>query len=308
MYQTKHRHLDYLKYFLKMILVDISQIAISSLMSQMGMNKGVLNEDMARHFILNSLRMYRNKFKDEYGELVICADGKNVWRKKVYPNYKANRKKSRSSDSNDWSEIYRIIDGILKDLDETFPYKYIRLEGAEADDVIAAIVMHETANITENWMLNPVEKIMIVSGDKDMGQLQRYPNVRQYSPLTKKYIDVKNADVYLKEHIIRGDRGDFIPNCLSDDSVLIEDRRQIVLSKKRFEYLMNTDVEDYTNDTEKIGFARNKKLIDLTQIPTELYDEIIRLYEQTPNGSRAKLLTYFIKNKLKNLIEHLSEF
>lgn len=292
-----------------MILVDISQIAISSLMSQISMNKGMLNEDMARHFILNSLRMYRNKFKDEYGELVICADGKNVWRKKIFPNYKANRRKARSSDSNDWQEIYRIIDGILTDLDETFPYKYIRLEGAEADDVIAVIVMEESKKLKENFMLGQsTEKIMIVSGDKDMGQLQRYPNVRQYSPLTKKYIDVKNPQLYLKEHIIRGDGGDGVPNCLSDDDVLIEGRRQTVLSKKRFTYLMETEVDEYKNDTEKIGFQRNKKLIDLTQVPQDIYDEIIRQYEETPNGSRANLLTYFIKNKLKNLIEHLSEF
>lgn len=297
-----------------MVLVDISQVAISGLMTQMNVNGGNLDEHLARHFVLNSLRMYRNKFKNEYGEFIICADGKNVWRKEIFPNYKAARKKSRKTDKNDWKEIYRIIDDILSDLDNVFPYKYIREDGMEADDVIASIVMHErgwynTDSENGTWLTSNEEPILILSGDKDMGQLQRFSNVSQYSPLTKKWINVDNPHTFLREHIIRGDRSDGIPNFLSDDDVFITDKRQKPISSSKLQdWVMIDDPKDFANETMTRGFTRNEILIDLTKIPKEYYIKAINSYKKEPNGSRSKLLTYFIKKKLKNLIEHLSEF
>jgi hypothetical protein len=56
-----------------MILLDYNQISISNLMVHMNKN-AILEEDLVRHMILNSIRLYKNRFSDKYGEVVICCD------------------------------------------------------------------------------------------------------------------------------------------------------------------------------------------------------------------------------------------
>lgn len=48
----------------------------------------------------------------------------------------------------------------------------------EADDIINSLVEY-----TQEF--GNYEKVMIISGDKDFAQLQKYSNVDQYSPITK---------------------------------------------------------------------------------------------------------------------------
>ena len=139
-----------------MILIDYNGVAIGS-----GLHlKGELSEDLFRHTILNTLRMYRNKFKGQYGELVICGDGRKNWRREVFPNYKFKRGKSKSASDVDWNELYRIIYLVFDELGENFPYKTVLVEECEADDVIATL-----SQSTQEFGNN--EPIMIVSADKN---------------------------------------------------------------------------------------------------------------------------------------------
>ena len=58
-----------------MIIVDMNQISLANLMMNFHMNKSTeLEEDMVRHMILNSIRMYRTMFKEEYGVIVLAYD------------------------------------------------------------------------------------------------------------------------------------------------------------------------------------------------------------------------------------------
>ena len=59
-------------------------------MVQIGGRKEV-EPDLVRHMVLNSLRGYRSRFSDEYGELILCYDDKTNWRRDVFPNYKHSR-------------------------------------------------------------------------------------------------------------------------------------------------------------------------------------------------------------------------
>ena len=62
-----------------MILVDMNQISLASVMMHLHMTKNTEPDDnMVRHMILNSLRMYRTRFSSEYGELVLCYDSKHT--------------------------------------------------------------------------------------------------------------------------------------------------------------------------------------------------------------------------------------
>ena len=281
-----------------MILVDMNQISLASMMMHLHMSKVKEPDDkMVRHMILNSLRMYRSRFSSEYGELVLCYDSKHFWRRDYFPEYKFGRRKSREKSTHDWDAIFLCLNEIKDELKNNLPYKFLEVYGAEADDIIGTLC----ATISE--------EIMIISGDKDFIQLQRFPNVKQFSPITKKTVNGANPGGYLKEHVFRGDSGDGVPNVLSPDNTFTDGLRQRPLGKKKIASWMDHNFEDVApNDEVKRNYQRNRKLIDLTYTPDELTKEIIDTYNEAPFGDRSKLLNYFIQKRLKNLTESIGEF
>ena len=277
---------------------------ISNLMVQInGRNAVELNEDLVRHMVLNSLRGHNKKFRKEYGEMVIACDSKNVWRREIFPNYKAGRKATREKSEHDWDAIFSMLHTIKDEIRSFLPYKVIELETAEADDIIATLVK----KIQNQVGPNHEKKVLILSGDKDFIQLHG-PNVKQYNPVLNKFVG-KGEDpvIYIKEHILKGDRSDGIPNVLSDDNVFIEGRRQRPLSKKKIESWVNEVFMTFTEEEQK-NYSRNRKLIDLSCIPPELEEKIINEFIDAKVASRDKILNYFITKKLKTLIEVIDEF
>jgi 5'-3' exonuclease len=260
-----------------------------------------LEENMVRHMILNSLRSYKVKFGDEYGEMIIACDNTNYWRKQVFPYYKANRKKSIENSELDWKALFECLNKIRAELKEYFPYRVIDVESAEADDIIATLVTKFGSE------LNTGEKLLILSGDKDFIQLHVYPNVSQYDPTRKKWIKHDDPERYLHEHILKGDAGDGVPNVLSPDNVFVVGDRQRPLTAKKMEKIMGTELEEMETSIAR-NYSRNVQLIDLSFTPESIREKVMEQFEAQKNRDRSKLLNYFITNKLKNLTEHLSEF
>ncbi len=281
-----------------MIIVDLNQVMISTLMMQIGNHKNIkLEEDLVRHMVLNSLRAHKVKFSAEYGEMVIACDDKNYWRKQVYPYYKANRKKEREASELDWNTLFESLNNIRQELKDYFPYKVIQIEHAEADDIIAVLVKEYHSQ----------GKLLILSGDKDFGQLQKYPNVTQYSPVLKKYISCTNPDLFLKEHILKGDSSDGIPNFLSEDNVFVMGIRQSPVTSKRLAGWILQEPEQFCNEAMLRNYKRNQRLIDLEFVPDDIKTQTLEQYN-TQIKDRSKLFNYFIQYQLKNLMEHINEF
>jgi len=279
-----------------MILIDLSQIMMASTMMSMGKDRTEADISMIRHMILNSLRMYRQKYHEEYGELVLCCDGRHSWRREHFPQYKASRKTTRDSSSKDWSQIFECFDTIKSELKEYFPYKYIEIEDAEADDIIGFLAKTQD------------ELIMIISGDKDFIQLQVRDNVDQYSPITKKIVYNANPAKYLKEHILRGDSSDGVPNFLSADNSIVDKIRQAPITKKKVELWVDQEPEDFCNEEQLRNYHRNMKLIDLQYTPSNIVAQVGSQFNKVPKGKRSDLLNYFIERKLNNLIQDIGEF
>jgi len=279
-----------------MILIDLSQIMVASTMMSMGKDQSQVDISMVRHMVLNSLRMYRTKYHKEYGELVLCCDGKHSWRREHFPQYKAARKTNRDADSRDWSQIFECLDTIKSELREFFPYKYLEIDESEADDIIGVLARIAT------------EKVMIISGDKDFIQLQVRDNVDQYSPITKKIVYDANPAKYLKEHILRGDTSDGVPNFLSADNSIVDKIRQTPITKKKIELWIDQDPEDFCNEEQLRNYHRNMKLIDLQYTPSNIADQVGKQFNEVPKGKRSGLLNYFIERKLNNLIQDIGEF
>lgn len=283
-----------------MIILDLNQVMISNLMAQIGNHTNTeVEEDLLRHMILNSIRLYRKKFTREYGELVIACDDKNYWRRKIFPYYKANRKKAREKSELNWSVIFESLNKIREELRQVFPYRVVQVDTAEADDVIATLC-EEKGGFGE--------KILILSGDKDFNQLQKYGNVEQFDPVRKKWIKAEDPHKYVQEHIMRGDSGDGIPNFLSDDDTFVSDKRQKPLTQKKIDAYLGKDPKVFCDDAMLRNYMRNQQLVDFEFIPADIKARILGEYEAQSGKSRDKLFNYFIQNKLKNLMEDLQDF
>lgn len=259
-----------------------------------------VTEDMVRHIVLNCYRSYRQKFAKEYGELVICQDSGSSWREAYFPHYKANRRKSRRDDPAKWAKFFSIMNNIRTEVAEVFPYKNMKVPHCEADDIIGVL--------TKNCA--GTEPILILSGDKDFIQLHLYPKVKQYSPLQKKFVTDPSPSNFLKEHILKGDSSDGVPNILSDDDVFVaENKRQTPVTQKRTnEVLEHLSKTGKVADKYSVNWDRNDTLINLLNIPMEHQDQIMVEWEK-PNGtSRAKILDYMINKGLRNLMSDIGDF
>jgi len=285
-----------------MIIIDYSAISISNIAIQ----KLQPDEDLFRHMVLNSIRMYRKKYGRDYGEIVLACDAGGNWRKDIYPEYKYARSQGRKDSDLDWTRIYEILNKIVDEIETSFPYVVLRKEGMEADDIINSLVEY-----TQEF--GNYEKVMIISGDKDFAQLQKYSNVDQYSPITKKLIKVDDPHVVLKTQILKGDGSDGVPNILSPDDVFVQEGgRQTPLRKKLIEtFISAKDVRDVMTDDQYRNYIRNKKMIDLSECPIELKEYIIKQYDLqygSQHLNRSKVMPYFIQHNCRNLLENITDF
>jgi 5'-3' exonuclease len=287
-----------------MILVDLNQVLLAGLMAQINSQKGVkLEENLVRHMVLNIIRTHIRNFRSEYGEVVLCCDNRKYWRKEFFPFYKAGRKKTREKSDLDWHMIFDILAKLKQELKEHFPYKVVDVEGAEADDIIGTLVPRHIMH----------ENILILSSDGDFLQLQQYNGktsfkIKQYNPSLKKYVTSSDPLLELKEKIIRGDKGDGIPNVFSPSDCFVRELRQKPITKGVIDKLINEDWQNWQDDVAKTGFSRNQTLIDLKMIPVEIKERIINTYDDVKPASKQGLLNYFMEHKLKNLMEVIEEF
>ncbi len=289
-----------------MILIDYSQLAIANIVIALKQEQKLPTPEMARYLILNSIRGYVHNHREEYGpEVVIAVDGAHPWRRDIFPHYKAKRREGREQD--DTSDIiYEYMDIIRQELENNFPYKVVKLDGVEADDIIAVIIKKNV----KKWFTN---KYLIISSDKDFQQLQKYPNVTQYSPVLKKFYETDSPQEYIYEHILRGDPGDGIPNFLSPDDTFINGIKSKPIMKKKLVGWVDTlmrgeDAKEFCNEYHYRNFQRNQRLIDFDFIPEDIQDDIYKQYEKKEPKSKSDILPYLIKNDLQSLIGKIEEF
>lgn len=281
------------------VLIDLNQTLIAGIMVQIGSKGSVkLDESLIRHIALNILRGHVKRFKEKYGEIILCADSRRYWRKECFPFYKAHRSKAKAKSNIDWEIIYKVMNSLKADMAEYFPYKMIEVDGAEADDIIGVL---------SPYIRNDV---MIVSTDSDFLQLQKYKGVQQYNPITGKMMKSADPMKDLKAKLIRGDKGDGIPNFLSGSDFFVLGLRQKPISEKKFAEFMSMEINEHTVTADQYArWMRNKTLIDFGYIPKDISNNILEAYN-TPQKpfSRMKMFNYFIENNLKELMNVIEDF
>ena len=284
-----------------MVLVDFNGLAIGSIMGQLSHGEE-LSENLVKHIILNNLRVYRNKYPEsKHGKMVIACDSYS-WRKDVFPEYKAARKANRATDKHDWPLIFDLIESTLDDLRENFPYAVIKIDSAEADDIIGALTVHKADFGGED--------VVIISADKDFIQLQQYGHVEQWSPMFNKMIKEDNPRRYLFEHLLKGDSGDGVPNANSHDDVFTTGSRQTPMTQKAIDKYWDNrdDLEMIMKPNVFRNFMRNVQMIDLTNTPDGIREEAINKYENYVYPTRTNILTYLVEHRMKMLVDCAAEF
>ncbi len=281
-----------------MLLLDMSAIVVANATALTALGNP-LDENMVRSIMLSQTLHYKNKYGAKYGSPIMCFDSQDYWRKDLFEHYKMNRKKARQQSKFDWIEFAKLYDLVKEEFREYVPYLFLEVSKCEADDVIAVLAMYSK------------EDVMIISGDKDLVQLQQgRPHVKQWSTSTKKLINKKNYS--LIEHIMKGDTSDGIPNILSDDDTFMCDHKR----QKNMTKVMIKDAESMriphnicpTADSLD-RWKMNQTLIDLNKIPPEYVKDIKRVYvNQMQNRTKDNLVAYFTKFNLRIMYGKLKEF
>ena len=297
-----------------MIMVDYSQCALAAILSFQRELKGDEAEvkNLIRHVTLSTLKSYKKKYGPEYGEMVICCDGRKYWRKEFFEHYKGSRKKNRDASSLDWKLIFDTLSEMREDLDKYFPYKVLHVEAAEADDIIAVMAKWLQSNRQcIKGLVEEPQKILILSSDKDFKQLQLYPQVRQWSPMQKKYITATAQEIkdFMVEHIVKGDTGDGVPNILSQDNIFMIAERQKTVSSKRLSEFIEKGFAACRDDTERRNWHRNSTLVDFQHIPETVTNNIVDAYlNSSPQGDKMSIMQYLIDNRCRLLLDDIEDF
>ena len=297
-----------------MIIIDYSQIALASTLvftKEIKSNTLEQNKDLIRHTILSSILANKKKFHQEFGEVIIACDDKNYWRKDKFEHYKAHRKTNREASDIDWTTIFLCMDEVREDLIKFFPYKIIKVDKCEADDIIAVLSKWTQDNDFDKFGIEEIPKpTLIISSDKDFAQLHKYSNIRQYSPMFKKYVkSPPSIAKFINEHIAKGDSGDGIPNILSTDSCLVEKIRQNSMMKKRLEEFATLGIAACKTETEIRNWHRNELLISFEKIPDEIESNILEeFHKERPKFNRNNIFTYLVKNKMRLLLDVVEDF
>jgi hypothetical protein len=297
-----------------MILVDYSQVALSAILTFQRELKGTESEvkNLIRHVTLSTLKSYKKKYGKEYGEMVIACDGRKYWRKEYFEHYKASRKKNREASDLDWKLIFDTLSEMRDDIAKYFPYRVIHVERAEADDVIAVMTKHLQDNeLIQEGLVEEPQKILILSSDKDFKQLQAEWNVKQWSPMQKKYVTATKSEIreWMTEHVAKGDAGDGVPNVLSSDDVFVKGERQKVMSAKRLEEFLEKGIDACRNDQEKRNWQRNLTLVDFSYIPEDVHNEIVNAYLNTkPNKDKMLIMNYLMEHRCRLLLDEIEDF
>ena len=197
----------------------------------------------AKYRILEEILNVQNEFVS-YGDIVICLDdhSKKNWRKEIYSNYKNSRKSAREKSQIKYNEVFPEIDSVLEILKKYTPFKIVKSDGAEGDDVILCLAKKFAKS----------ERILIISSDKDMLQAKKYGDVTQYSLFTRKYITEEtkheeSLDDWLLDHVILGDACDEVPKVV-DFTIFSDEFKKFLNSENK---TINTYQFNYEFSDEK---------------------------------------------------------
>lgn len=219
---------------------------------------------------------------------VIMALDSTSWRKEIYPQYKANRKASRDSSLVDFDKFFPVLETFLQELQELLSnYCWLKVDRSEADDIMAILSKEIPSNV------------ILVSTDRDLNQLLSLPNVKQYNPVEKKFVNLTNPEQALQIKCLTGDKGDNIPAIMPKCGPV-----------KAAKFLSEGLITVTSNSILMANYTRNKQLIDFNFIPIDIQKSIKESYHKysyKPIEGR-KIFNFFVKHKMSSMLDEMTDF
>lgn len=171
-------------------------------------------QDFVEDYIA-TVKSLRRSF--ECGMVFITTDSRgSTYRKSIYPEYKANRAEKYEQQSPEeekrfmefMAEFRRTISTIENECPE---FQVIQYDGVEADDL--------AARLTRYRKKYGIDKLMLVSSDRDWDLLLVDEHISRFSYVSQKIINLENWHEFYEhtqeQHIsvkcLQGDSGDNVP-------------------------------------------------------------------------------------------------
>ncbi|QDH49150.1 ribonuclease [Pantoea phage Phynn] len=288
------------------VIIDVSNIATATLMANFRpATQDSINESIIRHIVLDTIRSNVVKFKGEYPEIVLAFDDNKYWRRNKAWYYKKHRKAEKEKSDWDWDRLSGFLNPTYDEVRTTLPYKGIRVDFAEADDVIAVVTKDAVAK---------GKRVLIVSADSDFAALQKFPSVKQWSPTLKKWVTCKHGspEADLRMKIIKGDKKDSIA-CIKirSDYIVTKvegERAPSIMQKELDVWLESVDPTIEMTPEMAARYRENEELRDFEFIPKDIENSILEVYNAPKIGSRAKFERYCMDHKLSRIFEKMSDF
>lgn len=295
---------------MKTLIFDFSQIAYSAKFQTDGKGSDLWQLNLWRSVVLKMLKKHIKNFNPD--DVVLAMDGKHSWRKDVDEYYKKNRYESKK-DNNDWISFYSEMNNFIDELINIFPYKCIKLENVEGDDIIAILTQKIPG------------EIVIISSDHDLTQLMLYnKNITIFNPIKNEEIPFYSESelkLIQETHIIKGDTGDGVPNIFSDrNTFTVKGKRQKVTSSKKLNSILERGINDYLKldtttsikEKEKIikNYQLNYKLVvlKLDNIPNNHIENVMNEYNKKIVYDVENIKSYLKSKRMVTLFENINEF
>lgn len=289
------------------IIIDFSQISLSVIFTTYSPNEIKPDAEespdlLVKHAILASLKQNIKRFQDQgYDEIVIAIDSASggYWRRDIASCYKRNRKKGREESPWDFKEIYRIMDDLIQEMTDNFPWKIIRVPRTEADDIIGVLTGH---------LVEQGRRVLIISSDSDFTQLHDMGDVSQWSPMQKKMVQSKHGDSWsdLVVKIAKGDAKDNIGPYRCPVDHFEKGERAPQTTKKHLQALTE-DWKSTVTEEDRERWAENMQLLDLRRVPEPYNSQILEAY-QTTTPARSRVYNYLARQKMVKLISDVEAF
>lgn len=296
------------------LLLDFSQIIMAAAFQEFGENAGFpkVTTAMLRHLVLNSIKKNIKDFRKQgYNQLIICVDNSKsgYWRRRYSSYYKKNRAKARDESPFDWEGLFTAMHIIVDELEQNMPYIVMNIDTIEADDHIAVLTRILTA------LGHPV---MIGSSDGDFTQLHKFPGVKQWSPMQKKFVKTKSGDSLLDcvTKVVKGDRKDNVASIKVRGDywlTMVEGERTPSTRAKELEaialnYYDHDIIKTLLTEEQYERFCENQILIDMDFIPDDIVALITERYNTYNKPSKSKVYPYFVKSGLSKLTATVADF
>lgn len=291
-------------------VVDLSQIALATAFNTYEEGDRI-DINFVRHLVIATLRTNVMKAKQEgYPKIVLAIDnGKNgYWRRDIAHYYKRNRAANRDKSTWDWDGYFNSMNEVIDELKNNMPYYVIDVHKAEADDVIASI--------TQDCSMKNIP-VLIISSDGDFTQLHKFDQVKQWSPMQKKFIYPKYGipKLDLTYKIMKGDKKDNVAsiNVRADFlSTRVEGERQPAVKTSLIESVCECiddgSIEKLLTPSQWARYQENRLLIDFDYIDSNIKTQILEQFNSYKVPAKGKIYSYFVKNGLNKHLSNINDF